>query len=195
MPVPCRGRRRRRRGGCYADHHTEGEESGAAHPRRLSSDPAPGQLTGCSAPVGASGKGRGDLRCGKQPFLETFAFITAHRGRKKTTGRRVSLREGPLPVGFDSICAKVNSAPYILGVSLFKRPTNHKTQYTVQCTGTYRSEDGGDTRKAGQRRPESRATLATAARYASAHASTGPESATAAVGSTTSTATLRPPKR
>ena len=183
MPVPCRGRRRRRRGGCHADHHNEGEESGAAHPRRLSSDPAPGQLTG-----------RGDLR--QAAISRNFcihSFIIT--GRKKTTGRRARRAKRPL-VGLDLCQGEQRPVyTYILGVSLFKRPTNHKTQYTVQCTGTYRSEDGGDTRKAGQRRPESRATLATAARYASAHASTGPESATAAVGSTTSTATLRPPKR
>ena len=189
MPVPCRGRRRR--GGCHADHHTEGEESGAAHPRRLSSDPAPGQLTGCSAPAEKAAAIAYAASSHFSKLLHSF-IIT---GRKKTTGRRARRAKRPL-VGLDLCQGEQRPVyTYILGVSLFKRPTNHKTQYTVQCTGTYRSEDGGDTRKAGQRRPESRATLATAARYASAHASTGPESATAAVGSTTSTATLRPPKR
>ena len=41
----------------------------------------------------------------------------------------------PLAVRLDSICAKVNSAPYILGVSTFKRPTNHNEhniRYSVQ---------------------------------------------------------------
>ena len=162
--------------------------------RRLSSDPAPGQLTGCSAPVCASGKGRGDLRCGKQPFVETFAFIT---GRKKTTGR--SRRKGPLPVGLDSICAKVNSAPYILGVSLFKRPTNHKTQYTVQTDSVQvrigqrmveiHERQAREGQRAALRSPLQLATHRPMRR----RAQSPPPRPWAP--STTSTATLRPPKR
>ena len=166
--------------------------------RRLSSDPAPGQLTGCSAPVCASGKGRGDLRCGKPAICRNFCIH--HRGRKKTRPLpdSHSLRKGPLPVGLDSICAKVNSAPYILGVSLFKRPTNHKTQYTVQTDSVQvrigqRMVEIHERQARGGQRAALRSPLRLATHRPMRRRAQSPPPRPWAP-STTSTATLRPPK-
>ena len=77
------------------------------------------------------------MRCGKQPFLETFAFI--HRKEENyRTGTPTCRRENwPVAEGLDSICAKVNSSPYILIYLEFhsskdQPTTKHNIRYSVQ---------------------------------------------------------------